>query len=210
MRILKWITVSLTALATPVMAANSPFTKPDGTWVSLSGTAVETGPSSFTLDYGKGSILVEMDDWAWYEQDGYGLLDGDKVRVYGEIDDDFAEITKLEADSVYVESLGSYFYANSADEEDYRVSVVTPIITGVTEVNGTVSSVDGREFTVDSGPREVTIDTSTMGYNPLDKEGFQKVEKGDRVSVTGNMENDFLETMELMADTVITLEEDNA
>lgn len=210
MRILKWITVSLTALATPVMAANSPFTKPDGTWVSLSGTAVETGPSSFTLDYGKGSILVEMDDWAWYEQDGYGLLDGDKVRVYGEIDDDFAEITKLEADSVYVESLGSYFYANSADEEDYRVSVVTPIITGVTEVSGTVSSVDGREFTVDSGPREVTIDTSTMGYNPLDKEGFQKVEKGDRVSVTGNMENDFLETMELMADTVITLEEDNA
>lgn len=210
MRILKWITVSLTALATPVMAANSPFTKPDGTWVSLSGTAVETGPSSFTLDYGKGSILVEMDDWAWYEQDGYGLLDGDKVRVYGEIDDDFAEITKLEADSVYVESLGSYFYANSADEEDYRVSVVTPIITGVTEVSGTVSSVDGREFTVDSGPREVTIDTSTMGYNPLDKEGFQKVEKGDRVSVTGNMEDDFLETMELMADTVITLEEDNA
>lgn len=210
MRILKWITVSLTALVTPVMAANSPFTKPDDTWVSLSGTAVETGPSSFTLDYGKGSILVEMDDWAWYEQDGYGLLDGDKVRVYGEIDDDFAEITKLEADSVYVESLGSYFYANSADEEDYRVSVVTPIITGVTEVSGTVSSVDGREFTVDSGAREVTIDTSTMGYNPLDKKGFQKVEKGDRVSVTGNMEDDFLESMELMADTVITLEEDNA
>lgn len=210
MRMLKWIAVSLTLMATPALAADSPYTKPDDTWVSLSGTAVETGPSSFTLDYGEGTILVEMDDWAWYEKDGYGLIDGDKVRVYGEIDDDFAEATKVEASSVYVESLGSYFYADTADEEEYRMTVASPIIIGQTEVIGTVSSVNGREFTVDYGTQKVTVDTTTMAYNPVDDKGFQKVDKGDLVSVTGDMEDDFVESMELMADTVVTLEEDNA
>jgi hypothetical protein len=57
-----------------------------------------------------------MDDWDWYAE-GKNLIDGDKVTVYGRIDDDFFETTSIEASSVYVESLGSYFYASAADEE---------------------------------------------------------------------------------------------
>jgi hypothetical protein len=35
---------------------------------------------AFTLDYGRGQILVEMDDWDWY-QEGYNLVAGDHVIV---------------------------------------------------------------------------------------------------------------------------------
>ena len=192
------------------LAATNPYTHPDGTWVSLAGTAVETGPDGFLLDYGKGQILVEMDDWNWYDHEGQGLLDGDEVRVFGEIDDDFAELTTIEADSVYVRGLGSYFYANPTDEEAYRHIDNDPIVVGDIEFIGTVSSVDGRTFTLDTGPQTVTVDTSEMPYNPMDQLGYQQVEKGDLVNVSGVIDAGLIEDTRLVADTVITLLDDNS
>ena len=56
-----------------------------------------TSPTAddFVLDYGSGTILVEMDDWDSYG-DAYGLMDGDRVTVFGRIDDDFFEVAKVE------------------------------------------------------------------------------------------------------------------
>ncbi|MDZ7782331.1 MAG: hypothetical protein U5K56_05075 [Halioglobus sp.] len=69
------------------------------------------------LDYGQGNITVEMDD-SDRDADGYKLIEGDRITVSGVVDDDFYESTKIEAASVYVEELGTHFYASSIDEED--------------------------------------------------------------------------------------------
>jgi len=206
------LTLSASAAVIPslVLAAESPYTKPDDTWINLSGTAVETGPGSFVLDYGQGTITVEMDDWSWYEKDGYGLMEGDKVTVYGKMDDGIAEANTIEADSVYVESLGTYFYADSADEESLNYSVVTPIVAGYTELTGTVTSTSEFEFTIDTDSRQLTIDTLSLGYDPLDEKGYQQVDEGDLVTVTGDMEADLFESMELMADSVVILDDSQA
>lgn len=213
----------LFALSAPAMAQTpdtadkpNPYLMPDESWISISGTAVDPQAASFTLDYGEGTVLVEMDDWDWYG-DAAGILDGDKVTVYGEIDDDFYELTSIEASSVYVESLGTYFYANSTDEEgayegykgdyDYWVSYA-PIVVGQTTVRGTVTSVTGREFTINTGLRQLTVDTIAMPYNPLDDKGYQQIDVGDYVSVSGSMDYDFWEKRQLMADSVITLWDD--
>jgi len=201
-------TTALAGLPLAAFAAETPYSKPDGTWISLSGTAVETSPDSFVLDYGQNTVTVEMDDWSWYDQEGVGLIEGDRVTVYGEVDDDLAEMSKIEASSVYVESLGTYFYADSADEESLRLSVATPIVAGFTEVVGTVTSTSGHEFTVDTDLQQVTIDTTSLLYNPMDDVGYQQIDEGDLVSVTGDMETDLLESMELMADSIVIL--DNA
>jgi hypothetical protein len=47
-----------------------------------------------------------------------------------------------------------------------------------------------------------------MVYNPLDDIGFQSISKGDRVTVTGDFELDFLEGRELSASSIITLMKD--
>ena len=46
-----------------------------------------------------------------------------------------------------------------------------------------------------------------MGYNPLDDQGYQQIEKGDYVSVTGDMDYEFWDGRELTADTVVTLDD---
>ncbi|MDZ7851756.1 MAG: hypothetical protein U5L98_03650 [Halomonas sp.] len=203
------LTITAAATMAPVMvlAAESPYTKPDDTWINLSGTAVDTGPSSFVLDYGKGTITVEMDDWSWYEKDGYGLIEGDKVTVYGKVDDGIAEMAKIEAGSVYVESLGSYFYADSADEEDLRYNVVTPIVPAYMELTGTVTSASEFEFTIDTDLQQMTVDTTSLSYDPLDEKGFQQINEGDLVTVTGDLDTDLVENMELMADSIVILDD---
>lgn len=197
-------------LGLPVIAqAEDPYALPDNSYISISGTVAAPEADSFILDYGDGVITVEMDDWDSYG-DAYGLMDGDKVTVYGDIDDDLYEVAKIEAGAVYVENLNTFFYASSADEEGAPYWTVSmPIVTSETIVRGTVTSIDQaeREFTVDTENQKLTIEIEGLGYNPLDDYGYQKIEKGDRVSVMGDIDHDFFEGRVLEADSVITLDD---
>lgn len=204
------IASTLALAPTATLAAESPYLAADGSWITLSGKVTSTTADTFMLDYGKGLVTVEMDDWDWFEESGE-VLPGDEVTVYGEVDDDTYETAKIEANSVYVDSLGTYFYANPADEESPGDIDVAPTIEiGQLVLTGTVTGVNGREFTIDSGDQLMTIDTSLMTYDPTDNEGYQQIEEGDLVSVTGDVDVDSWENSELMADTVVTLDDDSS
>ncbi len=185
-------------------AGQDPYAKADNTWISISGTVESVMPDAFTLDYGDGIITVEMDDGD-RDADGYKLMKGDKVTVSGMIDDDFYESTTIEASSVYVDNLNTYFYASPLDEEDTFVTYWTPVVLSKTVVQGTVTKVNDEEFTLDTGIRELTVEVEEMAYNPLDDKGYQKIEVGDVVSVTGEMDSDLFEGRELVAETIVTL-----
>ncbi|WP_019341439.1 NirD/YgiW/YdeI family stress tolerance protein [Stutzerimonas stutzeri] len=206
------IATAIAGFATAPLAAESgnapsPYQKHDGTWISLNGTVESVKPDSFMLDYGKGSIIVEMDDWDWYSE-GTALKAGDKVTVYGDVDDDIFEVTSIEANSVYVEGLNSFFFASANDEETpWRTATFVP--SAETTIQGTVQSVKDRELTLDTGDGSLIINTLTMSYNPLDKDGFQQVEKGDRISVMGQMDPAFFGNREFNAKSIITISDDS-
>jgi hypothetical protein len=199
------------ALGVNGVQAQEPYTQPDGSYITISGTVASPSADVFTLDYGDGTILVEMDDWDNFG-DAHGLMDGDKVTVFGRIDDDFFEVAKIEAGSVYVENLNAYFYADSDDEESamynarYRVAA-NPVIVSATTLYGTVESVNsaGDEFELDIGGDTVTVDTADLGYDPLDNTGYQRIEKGDYVHVSGAMDWEFIDGRVFDAMTLVTL-----
>ena len=193
-----------TFLATPALA-QEPYAQPDDTWISLSGTVDEVFTDEFLLDYGDGLITVEMDDGD-RDADAYKLLEGDSVTVTGMVDDDFFETTTIEASSVYVEKLDTYFYASAVDEEDAFITITTPVVVSEVLVQGTVTDVRDEEFTLNTGLRRITVEVEEMPYNPLDDEGFQQVELGDVVSVRGIVDDDFLEGREIVASAVVTLD----
>lgn len=208
-------TMTAIALASGPGGAQEPYARADDAWISISGTVASPTASAFTLDYGDGVITVEMDDWDTYG-DAYGLMDGDDVTVYGRIDDDFYEARTIEASSVYVDSLNTYFYASAADEEGgvewtHPWTVVKPVVSGQTVMRGTVTAVspENEEFTLSVGGTKTTVQTDELTYNPLDDTGYQKVDVGDRVSVSGQTEGDFIQGRMFNAQTVITLEDNN-
>lgn len=196
-------------LPSPVTAAKDPYTAPNNSRITLNGTVVATSPTTFILDYGTGLVSVEMDGWGWYPST-YAILEGDKVTVYGRVDDDLYEATSIEAGGVYVKDLNTYFYANDTDEEDV-IPYTAPLHPdrGLM-LQGIVTNISGREFTIDTGSKKVKIDTISMPYNPLDDKGYQKIKVGDFVQITGRLDVDFFEKMEIMAETVTTLFKDIA
>jgi len=182
----------------------NPYAMADETWININGTVKSVTPDTFLLDYGQAAITVEMDDGD-RDADAYKLFEGDKVSVSGFIDDDFFETTTIEASTVYVEKIGTTFYASGVDEEDWDYTVTTPVVISESIVTGKVTKVEDEEFVLDAGTRNVRVETDAMPYDPLDDIGYQKIRKGDRVQVTGRIDYDFLEGRELVADSVITL-----
>ena len=187
--------------------AADPMTEPDDSWISVSGNVESVSADAFVLDYGEGLMTVEMDDGD-RDADGYKLVSGDEVTVTGRIDDDLFEARTLEASSVYVENIGTTFFASAVDEEamnDVIVTVSTPVVISATTVQGIVTEVNSEEFMVDTGLRQMRVEVEEMSDNPLDDEGYQKIEVGDLVSVTGQIDDDLFEGRELVADSVVTL-----
>lgn len=74
-----------------------------------------------------------------------------------------------------------------------------------TVLHGRVTELGGDESAVDTGLRKLTVDVDEMAYNPLGYEGYQEIQKGDRVRVHGRTEAGFFETHELTASSVIEL-----
>lgn len=195
-----------TAIAAQDKSQPNPYQKHDESWIGISGTVTSAKPDSFMLDYGDGEVIVEMDDWDWYRE-GYKILKGDEVTVYGEIDDDIFETTSIEANSVYVKGLNSFFFASSDDEETYW-RTVTYIPAAQTHIQGTVKEVNDREITLDTGNGTLTVNTLTMSYNPLDKEGYQQIGVGDKVRITGQMDEAFFGDREFNAKTITSISSD--
>lgn len=187
-----------------------PMTAPDNSFISLSGEVASAGLDSFTLDYGEGLITVEMDDGD-FDADAAPLAAGDDVTVYGFVDDDFYEMRTIEASSVYNSDQNTFYYASGADEEDidmvlYSYPAVVYAGPGVT-VSGIVESVDGREFMLDHAlGYDIEVDTADMDYNPLDDEGIQQIDVGDRVSVSGEIDEALFDNTELSANSILVLE----
>lgn len=192
----------------PAAHAENPYDMEDASWISLSGTVVATSPESFELDYGTGIVTVEMDDWGWYEKARLLLVD-DQVVVQGYIDEDFYESTSIEAGSVYVRDMNTYFYANDDDEEDIAFPTLRKKGEAtMLQLRGVVSEIDGMEFTLDTGPRRMRVDTSNLEYNPLDNKGVQKITAGDFVIVQGAVETDMFEDPEIMAESITSVVQD--
>lgn len=191
-------------IAAPIAAQEDPYLAQDDSWISIDGTVQEVMPNAFELDYGESYVTVEMDDYD-RDADAYSLLEGDKVTVMGRVDDDLFERTTIEAASVYVEEIGSYFFASAADEEDGFITITSPVDISRTVVQGTVSQVSDDEFVVDQGLTRVTVSTEEMAYDPLDDEGYQQIDVGDVVTVTGEIDEDFFTDNEFEAEIITTL-----
>jgi hypothetical protein len=201
-------TVAACLFLSAPLSGQDPYAEPDDTWISLTGTVESVMADQFTLKYSEDGeeswIIVEMDDGD-RDADGYKLMAGDLVTVNGIIDDDLFETRTIEASSVYVANLDTYFYASAADEEDAFVTVTVPMEMGDAVVQGVVTEVNEHEFTLDTGLREVTVDVAEMPYDPLDDVGYQQIDVGDAVSVFGEVDYDFFDGREVMASSVTTL-----
>lgn len=200
--------IALVAVATATGAAAEQANTPERhSWISLSGSVQEVRPNAFTLDYGGGLITVETGDRSQGAK-AYGLVEGDRVTVTGVIDDAFFEATTIDAGSLYVERLATYFSGSTGRRDVGFVSIATPVVPGNTLLQGTVAEITGeREFVVQADTRRVTVETHVLAADPLGDDGRMDLEVGDIVRVTGDIDYNFVERRELVASSITKIAE---
>lgn len=201
----------LAALPLQSSAGDDVMSKPDDSWVSVSGTVEAVSDEHFTLDYDHGLITIEFDDYdRWYDE-ARAFLEGDQVTVYGRVDDDLFELRTIEASSVYVKGIDTFFTASAVDEETpdflywHPTSLASMEDGSWVSLTGTVTEANGEEFTLHTGMTTMTVEVDQMAVNPLEGNPDWSVGPGDYVSVTGEIDNDFFEGREIVASSVVTI-----
>lgn len=185
--------------------ADDPYAAEDDGWMKLNGTVESVSEDRFVLDYGHGEIIVEMDDWDEFDETK-NLIPGDLVSVTGTIDADLYQKRTLEADRVYVVNDGIYYFASETDEEWKNhafADLDTAADNTMLSVNGTVADIEGTEFMLNTGDRLIRVETDRLSDNPLDDDGDLRLEKGDRVTVYGELDKDFFSSDELEAERIV-------
>jgi uncharacterized protein YdeI (BOF family) len=201
-------TLILTCL--PAMADKTANPLPgygDGSPVVLTGTVDEVRQDEFDLNYGTGAITVELAEWKWSGNETRYLKPGDKVTVSGRIDDNLLKGRDNLADNLYLQNSYVYYYRNDANPSYYLGDADGAIKDGTyVSMRGIVTDVNGRQFTL-MGANNATIqvDTSKMKYNPFDPKGIQHLAVGDSVHVYGELDDNFFESREIEADSIVVL-----
>lgn len=211
-RILATATVIGILSAAPALAAD-PQTDPIHSMVSVTGKVAAVTDKQFTLDYGPDIITVEMNNWDFYSNETR-IKPGEIVSVRGQIDSDLYANRTIDPSSVYVYDRSTYYYPNNATASElgyltYSAAPPVPPSEGTWYgLNGRVKAVNGTEVLLDTGVRDVTIETAHLGYNPLDTEGFQQIRPGDNIHVTGILDHNFFDGSEIEAKSITTLSRD--
>lgn len=178
-----------------------------GDRVTLNGKVVSATPNSFILDYGGGRITVERNNWGPLLADAL-IRPGDRVIVTGRVGGGFFTKRSIEARSVYDQTLNTAFFTNGADQENFGLAAlrfVPGVAPDTIDYTGWVTGVNGRRFTLGSGATRFTVDTSSMSYDPLGGEGYQKIRTGQRVYVWGDLSFPAKGNPTLAARGVVTL-----
>lgn len=194
--------------------AQNPATAPNNSYISLTGTVADVNDDEFALDYGPNMITVEMDDWSWYDTDAR-LAVGDTVQVRGYIDDDLFDTRTIDADQIYVYNRYTYYYPdNTTMDYSYYSTPALPPELGEEgtwySVYGNVVAVNGTELTLDTGTRNIQVETAYMDNKPLDNQGFPRVRVGDSIYVSGILDHNFFEASEVEAQTIVTMNRDGS
>ncbi|MBD3219796.1 hypothetical protein GF314_01015 [bacterium] len=199
------VAVIAVAASAPAQDAD-PYERLNDTWITVDGIVQSVSRDAFVLDFGAGVITVEMDDGD-RDADAYVLERGNKVSVHGVIDDGFMEDRTIEASRVFVEKLGTTFYASARDEEDTWTSVDQPVVMARTVLVGKVTEVRDESFILENRDRSIEVTVERLPHDPLDYVGYQRIGVGDRVTVSGRIDEQLFDDQTFVARSIAKLDE---
>lgn len=178
------------------------------TWITLTGEVTAVDSQFFTLDYGDGEIFVELHDTDLDAQ-AYAELEGEEVMVTAKLDDGMFSNDRLIAQSVFVDEMETIYLADEVDQAsaDLYLSAANAIDIDEEEMVlvGTVKSIGKQALQLEVGDATLTVKLDDLENAPLDEEGYLTLMKGERVRVTGELEDDFFNTFTVEAEGLMKM-----
>ncbi len=196
------ISFTLNAQQHEPTVVDDPYAEDDGSWIGISGSVESTGAGDFVLNYGDGTITVELADDT---TKAHKFIENERVMVFGIVDEKLFRSTTIQARAVFVESLSTYVHV--ADGAGERLKSITPTIVSGTVVQGRVTGITAKNLTLDQGDRMITVDLTRMEHNPLEATGRDRIAQGDLVTALGDIDQTFWKGHVLRASSIEVVRE---
>ena len=178
------------------------------TWITLTGEVTDVDSKFFTLDYGDGTIFVELHNTDLDAQ-AYEELEGKDVMVTAQLDDGLFTDSRIVAQSVFVDELETTYLADDVDQHsaDMYLSAANSLDVDDEEMVlvGTVQSIGKKALQLKVGDSTLTVELDDLDDMPLDQDGKLTLIKGERVRVTGEMEEEFFNTFTVEAEGLMKM-----
>ncbi|WP_211481053.1 hypothetical protein [Alteromonas confluentis] len=179
------------------------------TWITLTGEVVDVDSKFFTLDYGEGTIFVELNNTDLDAQ-AYEQLEGKDVMVTAQLDDSLFSDERIKAQSVFVDEMETTYLADDVDQHaaDMYLSAASALDVDDEEMVlvGTVKSIGKKALQLEVGDSTLTVELDDLDeLPPLDEDGKLSLMKGERVRVTGEMEEEFFNTFTVEAEGLMKM-----
>jgi len=179
----------------------------DDTFITLNGTVSAVEPDSFVLDSGGGEVVVTLAEGG-PDLGERGLHEGDAVSVFGIVDDGLFGSKTIEAAGVYVDRLDRTFYASVVGDDDARQRSFLELTRSRNPfqivVQGTVTDVSENQdgLTIAMGDETLDVRVEPEALVQTDDVTSREIAVGDRVSVTGRVEESFFDERRIAATVV--------
>ena len=197
-------TAQMQAASKSVQPASRTLVSGD-TWITLTGEVSSVDSKFFTLDYGDGSIFVELKDTD-LDSKAYANMKGEDVMVTARLDDGMFSSERLVAQSVIVDGMDTVYLADSVNQAsaDLYLSTASNIEFDDEEMVlvGTVKSIGKEVIQIAVGDTNLTVELDELESAPVDSEGYLTLIEGERVRVTGELEDNFFNRFIVEADTL--------
>jgi len=116
---------------------------------------------------------------------------------------------RLVAQSVIVEGMDVVYLAKSVDQAsaDLYLSTASNIDFDDEEMVlvGTVKSIGKEALQIEVGDSTLTVELDELEDAPVDANGYLSLSKGERVRITGELEDDFFNRFTVEADTLMKM-----
>lgn len=188
----------------------------DNSHISITGKVISSEDNTFELKYKTNKILVKMENWDSEEESKF-IKKGEWVTVYGYLDRDYFQKDKIVAYGIYAHNRDEYYFSDDKDREDKGFVYLFINKFDQSKRDETNLSLKGKVTDIESEDKkfiletnsnsfkQVRIDTSKLGYNPLDNEGHLKIKEGDQVYVSGKLDVNFFDKNEIEANKILKL-----
>ncbi len=206
--------LSLTSAPTATLAQVSQNEQPTEALLTISGQVVNAYEDHYVIRSDGGRMNIRFDGWPKSLPGNRPVLGiGDNIRAVGSIGPNALNVDGfIDVVAVYVEDRNAYFAlsGSAVSASDIDALTLPPNlgfgpIDGRVSLTGVIVEIDKGMLVVRAGGVRMTVETSSLNYNPFDTIGSQRLKIGDSVTVGGVLEPNAADEPSLKADRITSI-----
>ena len=206
--------LSLTSAPNATLAQVAQSEQSTEALLTISGQVVDAYENYYVLRSDGGRLNIRFNGWPEILPDRRPVLGiGDNIRAVGAIGPNALNADGvMDVIAVYVEDRNAYFALSGSAVSASDIDALTlPPTLGSGPIDGRVSftgvivEIEKGVLVVQAGRIRMTVDSSSLNYNPFDTVRRQRLKLGDSVTVGGVLEPNATDEPSIKADRITSI-----